>query len=148
MPYILLAFIYNPVKTAVTYFVLVLYVVCAYVFLVTLESLSKPPNSILSWKLQSTYETMQMKAPAVKLMTVYAAAIAILWAIGFFSGVMIYVVTWGSFDDFMAVQDLLLPLLVASLGYFFVKPTLKNVEERFDFDSTNLSKMESKDSED
>ena len=58
----------------------------------------------------------------------------VVYAIRLFSGVIIFTVTWGSFDDFKGEHNLIIPLLIGAFGYFLAKPTIKHVKQNFDFD--------------
>ena len=69
---------------------------------------------------------------ALKMLILFGTIVTICSFV-FFSVVIIYTLTLGSFDDFQEAQNLILPLVIGALAYFIIKPTKKQVKEKFGF---------------
>ena len=124
MPYMLLAFIYDPLQASATYLGLVIFTVTFYVVLCTVES--KYLEGILKIlkitcpcdnKLKHCYKKIR---PKIKLDTIRAVLVAAV--IVFFARLFYYMVTWGSFDDLKVAQHVSFPLVLYPLiSLFFYK---------------------------
>ena len=143
----LLAFIYNPLQTFVTYLVLGVYVLCGYLLLWILKRLllycCKPSDPICighfssknDYKNQGLQTNSKTYIKPQYICTAYLLIFSgIFFSIVYFSYVMIYILTWGSYDDFEAIQNLVLPLLIGMLTYFVVKPTYKQAKRKISLD--------------
>ena len=130
MPYMLLAFIYNPLQTFVTYLALGLYVLCGYLLFWMSKRIFtyyRDPDKDNFFK---EYTRVPNKSRCIYL-AYFLMSLGILSVTVYFSTVIIYVLTLGSFDDFEVIQNLLPPLLIGILTYFVVKPTYKQAKQKF-----------------
>ena len=146
MPYMLLAFIYGPIQTSVTYGALMLFVLCGYLFVSAQESsriciiMRQSMFSRSLWKSTSRRHHKLLYKTCYKFIFHFAysyASLVISVAAVFLLLVLTFILTLGSFDDFEAIQNLVLPLVIAIISYFIVKPAYKLATERLDVNSSN-----------
>ena len=57
--------------------------------------------------------------------------IGLPFAVVYFSFLIVYALSLGSFDDFGVIQNFVPPLLIGLLTYFVVKPAYKEAIQRF-----------------
>jgi len=148
LPYMLLAFIYDPLQATVTYLGLAVYTATCYVFWSNIESMISPKYLMkiytcqynLKWKFGAKKFGAKKFRKLIKKILNIAGAFFIVWAIGYFSRVFIYIVTWGSFDDFKVAQHISLPLVLFAFVYFIIKPFFKEVKHFFKVEVDNVAK--------
>ena len=161
MPYMLLAFVYNPLQTFVTYLALGLYVLCAYLLfwiakycitsykiLVNSQTTDHALIRFLRFYAARSHKdnsesadrnNIKLKPGYIRCIFIFYIAYfflgyGIVFVAIFFSAVIIYVLTLGSLNDFEVIQNLVPPLLIGLLTFFVVKPTLKQAKEKFNLD--------------
>ena len=147
MPYMLLAFIYNPLQTFVTYLVLGVYVLCGYLLLWILKRLlfycckHSDPICIGHLSSKKIYKNQGLQTnsktyvkPRYICIAYSMILLGIFFSIVYFSFVLIYILTWGSYDDIEVIQNLVPPLLIGMLTYFVVKPTYKQAKQKISLD--------------
>ena len=116
-PFMLLAFIHDPLVTILTYFIVVFWVA----FLICLGFLlGKEMDKIVF----SEHETLYLHLHAFKLMGLLLSIIYVLTLLILFASTTSVL---GSFNDFQSLQTLLLSLLVGLVSFYVVKPTYKQV---------------------
>ena len=118
MPYMLLAFIYDPLQTAFIYCTLIAFAICIYFYCFGFFQLKVATMSVSTCKWRDAGENMKN--------------IAMAWGssatITYFLGVIIYILDLGNFHDFMSAQNLLLPLMVGLFTFLVLKPANRAVE--------------------
>ena len=121
-PYMLLAFINDPIQTGFIYLIggPVIFVVylASYTFclvIVKLCSTRKCPNI----DVKSNFGNI------LQISFVYASAISIVY----FVLILIAILTLGNFDDFQAVQNLTLPIIIGLLSFFVFQPFFTHIKE-------------------
>ena len=159
MPYMLLAFIYNPLQACVTYLALGLYVVGAYLLFwivkYCITSYKRLVNShttdhalirfLRFYAARSYTENLEsfdgngLRRQHYKCIFIFHIALfflgyGIVFAVVFFSAAIIYVLTLGSLNDFEVIQNLVPPLLIGVLTYFVVKPNYKQAKQKINLD--------------
>ena len=108
VPYILLAFIHNPLQTIFYYLVIAILVVSAYLLCVPFSKL-----------VPGFHTHRDFCTSAVFFYVTFSLALSVIFLVM----VMFFILTLGSFNDFEEVQNLLVPLLVAVFGVFILKST-------------------------
>ena len=171
MPYMLLALIYDPLQTSMTYLALIIYTVLGYflldIFISTFKNLRKnkkklklidqssinQPSSndlfnhsasnVLIAQPSNTNMYTKVWLQYVKgfLLPFMKLAMFFVCAIGSFSVGLIYILTWGSFYDFRIIQNLIWPLLIGLITILIAKPTHVHVKKRFHFEN-RISEIE------
>ena len=150
MPYMLLAFIYDPLQTTITYLALGIYILCGYLFgwiiretlIFYMDTITYQINDEHGDETDdvtdSTYNLCTFKSTKVSkfifYITVFCFGQGLFTAVAFSSFVIVYVLTLGSFNDFEVIQNLLPPLLIGMLTYFVVKPTSRQAKKKFNLD--------------
>ena len=152
----LLAFIYNPLQTCVTYLALSLYILCGYVFIWSFKlhisyarSSGKTASDILRFRTRSCLYQIARNSDSntdnknkIKPFYVYMSIILISQALPliviYFSGVILYILTLGSLNDFEAIQSLVPPLLIGVFTYFVLKPTYRQVKQKINLQDDNI----------
>lgn len=132
MPYMLLAFIHDPVLTIFTYLMVVFFFACIYLICLGVWNLYKNKDKVLSTACDMD------KCKNMLNVILYSCMV---WAIAFsviiFLFVINYIITLGGFDDFEELKNLLPSLLIAVLGFLLLKPAYKFVSKRFQGNSSN-----------
>ena len=108
MPYMLLAFIHDPLQTSFIYLVVTAFIVCGYLTGLTLCGFA-------SDKIKLLYLALSLATAA---------------SVVYFLVIIIYILTLGNFHDFEAIQNLLLPLVIGFLSLFIFKPVYKQLKAR------------------
>ena len=154
MPYMLLAFVYNPLQTCVTYLALGLYVLSAYLLFWAIQyPFTSYINFIKSgitvydlipflrfYAPQSYTDRGNDIKPVLGICMFISYTVLVLLGTGmvlavfYFSAAIIYVLTLGSLNDFEVIQNLVPPLLIGVLTYFVVKPTYKQAKQKINLD--------------
>ena len=119
MPYMLLAFIYDPLQTAFIYLTLIAFGLCIYFY----------SFGFFQLKMATMYAGSRKWRDAGENMKNLAMAWGSSATITYFLGVIIYILDLGNFHDFMSAQNLLLPLMVGLFTYLVLKPANKAVEQ-------------------
>ena len=99
LPYMLLAFINDPLQTASVYVMVVLLAICGYLTCFSLVTIVK---------------CVGIPIPFILL--------AIVLCTGYFVAILIYMLTLGSYRDFQSLRNLLLPLIIIMFTYLVFKP--------------------------
>ena len=58
-------------------------------------------------------------------------------SLGYFLIILIFILTLGNFHDFQAVQNLTLPIIIALLSFFVLKPIFKGIKKSVKIDTTD-----------
>ena len=145
MPYMLLAFIHDPLLTTFTYITILLFTCCVYLIFLGAWSLYKfckgdDINTVEHTKCENitadniTDDKDQSNSRLAKLFDTLLYSYMV-WAVAssiiIFLFVIIYIITLGSFDDFEELKNLTPSLLIAVLGVFLLKPALKLAKKTF-----------------
>ena len=134
LPYMLFAFIYDPLQASVTYLGLAAYIEIFYVFFCALESNINPKRILkifLYFPCDSTYKLKQCvgKIPQKRKVLDIIRIFLVTAVIAFFSMLFFYMVTWGSFDDLKVAQHVSLPLvLLAVIRFIFYYTKVDTVD--------------------
>lgn len=126
-PYMLLAFINDPLQTTFFYLVIVALIACAYL-------------SVLPFtKCCSSGFTKAGLAQAGFIKTLKLGYFALSLAVSavFIIVVLLFIVTLGSFNDFEEINNLLLPLLVGMFGILIIQPYKQQVKMHSQSTSTS-----------
>lgn len=124
-PYMLLAFIQDPLQTMFLYLVIAVLIISAYLLCVSFSKITgifcKPKTALI------IYITFSLAASIIFLVVV-----------------MLFILTLGSFNDFEEAQNLLVPLLVAMFGIFILKPTrhIYTLSQNLKEDDNNCKKQD------
>ena len=113
MPYMFLAFIFDPLLTIVTYFFLVLNILSLYLF----------ASSFLFKK-----RGLACICIIFRLFAIFAFSLFV----AYISAVFKFILDFVSFDDFKVAQSLLLPLAIGFTGYIIVKPAYQKIKKNID----------------
>ena len=128
LPYMFLAFIFDPLLTITTYFVLGLNVLCVYLWL------SNLPIKIKENEQQNKQENKQECIKEINKKRIVTSLLVII--VIYTSYVFKLVLRLGSFDDIKVVQSLLLPLVIAFIVLLIIKPTYKKIKQAVDYDNS------------
>ena len=143
LPYMLLAFIYNPLQTCFTYLGLGLLIICIYllflIFTYCCTSIctkfsDSSTHDFLGFYKTCTPSYRKTIKPLFSCMGYFLLSLGILLVTIYFSAVIIYVLTLGSLNDFEVIQNLVPPLLIGVLTYAVVKPTYKQAKQVINLD--------------
>ena len=138
MPYMFLAFIFDPLLTIANYFFLVLNILSLYLY-----------ASCLLFKKEQENEQENEEVEGKEIISITFNFILRFLAIMIFPLFVIYIsiifklmLKLGSFDDFKVGQSLLLPLVIAFTGYIIVKPIYKKIKRKIDLENSNKESLE------
>ena len=143
LPYMLLAFIYNPLQTCFTYLGLGLLIICIYllflIFTYCCTSICTKFSDSSTHDFLGFYKTCTPRYRKTindlfSYMGYFLLSLGILLVTIYFSAVIIYVLTLGSLNDFEVIQNLVPPLLIGVLTYAVVKPTYKQAKQVINLD--------------
>ena len=156
MPYMLLAFIHDPLLTIFTYIMMLLFTCCVYLLFLGAWSLYKfcKGDDITTDEYTKCEHTTadenkedQRNTKLAKLFDTLLYSYMV-WAVAssviIFLFVIIYIITLGSFDDFEELKNLTPSLLIAVLGIFLLKPGLKLAKKTFKGTSNNEDNKDDK----
>ena len=139
MPYMLLAFIYNPLQTCTIYSVLGIYILCGYVFVwALLKMLTFICTLVKEDETDGSYasdKTDNVSNFHFRTIWIIFFGIGLFLVVIYFSVLIVYALTLGSFDDFGIIQNLVPPLLIGLITFFVVKPTYIKAKQGFNLDS-------------
>ena len=127
MPYMFLAFIFDPLLTVATYFFLVLNILSLYFFASHFIKIKE--LAFISIILQFFPFTIKV---FISILLRVIGAIAFFLFAAYVTVVFKLILDLVSFDDFKVAQSLLLPLAIASTGYIIVKPAYKKIKQKID----------------
>ena len=139
MAYILLAFIYNPIQTATIYLGLTFCILCGYLFfwaLMRISASQKKYGTDANNETDASYKTDKYNLCSndckhLNNTIIGWFIIGLPFAVVYFSFLIVYALTLGSFDDFGVIQNFVPPLLIGLLTYFVVKPAYKEAIQWF-----------------
>ena len=134
MPYMLLAFIHNPLQTSFTYFTIAILIACIYLPVLSFWVMCS---------LAARKEKMQF-LQGLKTLTSFM----ILSLIVYIFITINYVLTLGSFDDFKALNNLLLPLLIGLFSLFILRPAYKQCRKKLNHKNEKDDKNDNRKEED
>ena len=125
-PYMVLAFIHNPLQTSLTYLFEVICVLCLYYVFLGL-------SSFYYW-MTTQNDDDYVAVHYFTLITCYTsisiAALVTLMAI-----VNIHFFAFGSFDNYQELENLILPLFIGLLSFIFFKPIINYLKSKLYDDS-------------
>ena len=137
MPYMFLAFIFDPLLTIANYFFLVLNILSLYLY-----------ASCLLFKKEQENEQENEEVEGKEIISITFNFILRFLAIMIFPLFVIYIsivfklmLKLGSFDDFKAGQSLLLPLVIAFASYIIVKPIYKKIKRKIELENSNKKSL-------
>ena len=117
MPYMLLAFIHDPLLTTLTYLTLVFFTVCIYLICLGVWNL---------YKLKHKIKRDNNKHEKFSDYILYSCMVwAMAFSLSMFLFVVTYILTLGSFDDFRDIKYLMPSLPLAVFSLFLIKPLYK-----------------------
>ena len=117
MPYMLLAFIHDPLLTTLTYLTLALFIVCIYLICLGVWNL---------YKLKHKIKHDNNKREKFSDYILYSCMVwAMAFSLSMFLFVVTYILTLGSFDDFRDIKYLMPSLPLAVVSLFLIKPLYK-----------------------
>ena len=123
LPYMLLAFIHDPLVTAFTYFMVALFFVCVYLIFQGVFNLHK------FYKHKSSNYEDHIKCAKFFNHLMYSC---MTWAVATSIIILLFVITYmGSFDDFKELRSLASSLLIGVIGLFLLKPAFTFVSEKY-----------------
>ena len=125
-PYMLLAFIHDPLQAMFFYLVVAMVIIGAYFLCTPFVRLFQ------EGKCQKDYRTP----------IIFYVVLSLGASIIFFVIVMAYILTLGSFSDFNEVQNLLIPLLVAMFAAFILKPSKQVLTQNVKDDSATATNQD------
>ena len=158
MPYILLAFIYNPIQTSIIYLGLGIWVLCGYFFIWALVSIciggctnaNKKSNASDETNVNeennaddetnannktvvndNKYNLCSGHHKQLNNIIIALSVVGLPSVVMYFSFIIVYALTLGSFDDFGIIQNFVPPLLVGLITFFAVKPAYREAKQRF-----------------
>ena len=117
IPYMLLAFIHDPLLTSFTYLTLVLFIVCIYLICLGVCHLYR----FYKHK-KNTYDDNIKHAKLLDNLLYSCMVWAMAFSLMMFLFVVIYIITLGSFDDFKDLKYLIPTLPLAVVGLFLLRP--------------------------
>ena len=119
LPYMLLAFIHNPILTVFTYFMVVLFIFCVYIICLGVFNLHK-----FYKRKRGNYEDSIKCAKFLTYLLYSCMAWAMATSIIIFLVVITYIIALGGFDDFEELKILVPSLLIGVIGLFLLRPAL------------------------
>ena len=126
LPFMVLAFINDPIQTVFIYVIAASFILCVYLLVY-----SSIFYAIFLW---DDYPEQKNKCKEIMIRISYATfAFGSGLSIAYFLIIVIFVITLGSFHNFQAVENLTLPIIIALITIFIIKPSYK-------FFKTNLRK--------
>ena len=151
MPYMLLAFIYSPVQTSLTYLAFLLYILCVYLGFSSYESHFKDKHLLkllkVKWARNSTVTDVTDLQTVSTVSNVTCTAVSnyfkkcafhkllilqlygIIYAVIFFTVILLYIIRLGSFDDFKGAQNLALPLVIGMFTFLLQSQSIRKQYE-------------------
>lgn len=124
LPYMILAFINDPIQTAFIYIIAASFILCVY--LLTYSTL------FYILFLLEDYDQEKSKCKELMIRSSYATfALGSGLSIAYFLIILIFVITLGNFHNFQAVENLTLPIIIALITLFVFKPSYKFIKTSF-----------------
>ena len=125
LPYMILAFINDPIQTTFIYMIAASFILCVY--LLTYSSFF---YVILLFE---DYVDKDNKCKEIMIRSSYATfALGSGLSIAYFLIILIFVITLGNFHNFHAVENLTLPIIIALITLFVFKPSYKLIKTSFE----------------
>ena len=127
--YMVLAFINDPIVTGFVYLIGVLCIISIYLisyFLCLLALAYLAPK----------YDMEFLKPSYADWVYIFFTQISGI-SLGYFLTILIFILTLGNFHDFQAVQNLTLPIIIAVLSFFVLKPIFKGIKKSVKIDTTD-----------
>ena len=144
LPYMVLAFIHDPLLTAFTYFMVALVIFCIYLIFLGAWHLVKFFKYKYS-EYEDRFKCAKLLAHLLYSCMTWTAAFATIM----FLFVITFIITLGSFDDFEELKHLSPAILLAVVGAILLQPICKVMAEKYLLkNSTKDGKKESKDFKD
>ena len=126
LPYMLLAFIHDPILTVFTYFMVVLFIVCVYLICLGVFNLHK-----FYKRKHGNYEDSIKCAKFLTYLLYSCMAWAMATSIIIFLVVITYIIALGGFDDFEELKILVPSLLIGVIGLFLLRPALTFISKKY-----------------
>ena len=137
LPYMLLAFIHDPLVTAFTYFMVALFIICVYLIFQGVFNLYK-----FYKQKSSKYEDHIKCAKFFSYLMHSCMTWAVATSIIIFLFVIAYIITLGGYDDFEELRSLAPSLLIGVIGLFLLKPAFTFVSEKYKENSSEDQKQQ------
>ena len=132
LPYMLLAFVYDPLQASVTYLGLAVCTVSCYIFWRNIESVISIKYLLKIYTYSACHYNFTWTFRKIKkIFNIRSRSYFFTFIIVYFSRVFINIVTRGSFDDFKEAQHVSLPLVLFALVYFIIAPFFKEIKHFF-----------------
>ena len=143
IPYMVLAFVYNPVQSSITYLTLIIYILCLYLFFWSIESnfnykclQNKLSNKKWIYKIKFDDDIDKFvwlcQVSCFKSFVIITLTLFFIIAVIFTTNVFIQILKLGSFNDFQGVQSFVLPLMIGII-YFVGRPFYKKAKKYCNF---------------
>lgn len=124
-PYMLLAFIHNPVQTSFVYLFGAILVVCVYLLFL---GLSICCGDAACWDLEMNKSDEERKELDCFGFCCCLASWTAVMSVIYIAIVVIFIFTFGSFNNFQELQNLVFPLVIGLLTIIFLKPAFKHIK--------------------
>ena len=134
----LLTFIYNPLQTCTIYSVLVIYILCGYLLLwgcLQICNIAKEGETDGSDETDNANNLCGSINKKLTVFVIYFFTGGLSMVVIYFSFIIVYALTLGSFNEFGVIQNLVPPLLIGLLTFLVVKPTYIKAKQSFNLDS-------------
>ena len=134
LPYMILAFVNDPIQTAFVYLIAASIIFC--ILLLTYGMLSAFISIII--RLTGNFQFEKFNGSYVRLVFAEASGMSI----AYFLIILIFILTLGNFHQFQAVEHLTMPLVLGLFTLFVLKPLIKHIKRRMENDEANTVRNE------
>ena len=125
LPYMILAFINDPIQTVFIYVIAASFILCVYLLIYS--------GLFYLIFFCATYPEERSKCKEFIIRSSYATfALGSGLSIAYFLIILIFVITLGNFHNFQAVENLTLPIIIALITVFVFKPSYKFIKTSFE----------------
>ena len=126
--YMVLAIINDPIATGFVYLIGILCILCVYLL----------SNFLCLTVMLFATRIYNIRSPSCCADWVYVVFTQLSGiSLGYFLIILIFILTLGNFHDFQAVQNLTLPIIIALLSFFVLKPIFKSIKKSVKIDTTD-----------
>lgn len=129
LPYMLLAFINDPIQSAFIYLMGASFIFCVYLFTYTVFMY------VRIVRLKVKLSSLDFRSKLVHVSFTWASTVSI----AYFLIILIFIITLGNFHDFQAVENLTIPIIIALLTLFVFKPSYNFLKTNLEENGTNDS---------
>ena len=136
LPYMLLAFINDPIQTAFIYMMGASFILCVYLLTYSVCSF------VATFFKKKTPKVMFIHLCGYKCAYFFYLLFTLTggFSIAYSLTILILILTLGNFHDFEAVENLTLPIIIGLLSIFVLKPSSNYVQEAVKSDLTGATK--------